>query len=293
MKALSIVGSALFTVLTAQSLGLLLLQRLRPRISREEQYLYAFGAGAALLSLLVVLVAASHMVWTATFVVMGVVAIGACLYLRAYLPFADKLPPTPWLYKALLGIAAPAFVALYFAHALAPEASPDGSAYHLGLVQMYMTQHGFGRITTDMYASLPLGAEMLYLFAFSLGRHSAAALVHFCFLLGLPVLMLAIARRFDFARAGATAAVLIFLSPIFGIDGSTAYIDVALAFMVVALFGALQTWDTTRDARLLPLIGLFAGFAYAVKPTAFTAVAYAFLFVLYKLCAHAGRCYGL
>ena len=44
----------------------------------------------------------------------------------------------------------------------------------------------------------------------------------------------------------------------------------------------LQTWDETRDAKLLPLIGLFAGFGYAIKPTAYTAVIYAVAFVLYK-----------
>ena len=158
-------------------------------------------------------VAAAHLVWTATFVVIGTLSIGACIYRRAYVPFEDRLPALPWLYKGLLVAAIPFFAALYFANALAPEASPDGSAYHLGLVQTYMDQHGFGRITTDMYASLPLGMEMLYLFAFSLGRNSAAALVHFCFLLALPALLIVIGKRFGFPRAGATAAVLIFLSP--------------------------------------------------------------------------------
>ena len=52
-----------------------------------------------------------------------------------------------------------------------------------GYVQRYVDQHGFGRIVTSMYANLPLGVEMLFLFAFSLGRHSAAALdafLRFC-----------------------------------------------------------------------------------------------------------------
>lgn len=283
MKVASILASAFFTVACAQCLGLLLLHLLRPRISRAEQYLYAFASGSALLSLLVFLANAAHLAWTATFVAMGVGSIGACLYRRAYLPFEAKLPRLRWMDKGLLAVATPAFALLYFLHALAPEASPDGSAYHLGLVQTYLDQHGFGRITTDMYANLPLGAEMLYMFAFSFGRHSSAALVHFCFLLALPAFIVVIGQRFQAPRAGVLAAVMIFLSPVFGVDGSTAYIDVALAFMAVTLFAALQTWDDTRDAALLPLIGLFAGFAYAIKPTAFTGVLYAFVFLIYKL----------
>ena len=283
MNPAVILASAIFTAVTAQSLGLLLLHYLRPRISRQEQYLYSFAAGAGLLSLLVFFIAAAHVVWTATFVVVGVLSIGACVYFRAYAPFEEKLAPLPWLYQGLLAATLFPFALLYFSHALAPEASPDGSAYHLGLVQTYLDQHGFGRITTDMYANLPLGMEMLYLFAFSLGRHSSAALVHFCFLLALPALLVAIGKRFEFPRAGATAAVLIFLSPVFGVDGSTAYIDVGLVFVVAAAFAVLQTWDQTRDPKLLPLIGLFAGFAYAIKPTAYTVVIYTLTFLIYKI----------
>ena len=76
MKVVSILLSALFTCLTAQSLGLLLLQRLRPRFTREEQYVYAFISGSALLSLLVFIAAAAHLVRPVTFVAIGVAAIG-------------------------------------------------------------------------------------------------------------------------------------------------------------------------------------------------------------------------
>jgi hypothetical protein len=36
-----------------------------------------------------------------------------------------------------------------------------------------------------MYAQLSQGIELLFLMAFSFGRHSAAALVHYAFLLAL------------------------------------------------------------------------------------------------------------
>ena len=283
MKVVSILLSALFTGLTAQSLGLLLLQRLRPRFTREEQYVYAFISGSALLSLLVFIAAAVHLVWTATFVAIGLTAIGACLWKRAYVPEKAKLERLPRLYSVLMWASMLTYGVFAFVNALAPEASADGSMYHLGLVQRYMDQHGFGRITTSMYANLPLGIEMLFLFAFSLGRHSAAALVHFEFYLVLPLMMVVVGKCFGYPKAGAMAAILVFLSPVFVFDGSSAYIDVALACIVFALFGVLLRWDETREPALIPLIGLLAGFAYAAKMTALVAIPYAVLFVFIKL----------
>lgn len=283
MKAASILLSTLFTGATAECLGLLLLQRLRPRFTREEQYVYSFTCGSAILSLLVFLVAAMHLVWTATFVVIGAGAIGVCIWRKAYLPLTSHFEPLPRLYVVLLWGSMLAYGVLYGMNALAPEASADGAMYHLGLVQRYFDHHWFGQITTSMYANISLGVEMLFLFAFSLGRHSAAALVHFQFYFVLPLVVLTVGRRLGYPRAGAAAAIFVFLSPVIGYDGSSAYIDVAVACIAFSLFGVLQIWDETRDGAVLPLIGLLAGFAYAAKMTAFVAIPYATLFVLFKL----------
>src|SRR6185369_14467777 len=83
-------------------------------------------------------------------------------------------------------VLAPAFAVyflLYFFNSMAPEISYDGSRYHLGLVSRYLREHGFQRITDNLYASLSQGIEMLYLYAFAFGRHSATAMLHFAFLL--------------------------------------------------------------------------------------------------------------
>ena len=82
-------------------------------------------------------------------------------------------------------VSAAAFAVLYLATAWAPETSPDGSGYHLGFVARYLRAHAFERVTTDWYAALGEGIEMIYAPAFSIGRHSAAALVHFAFLIAL------------------------------------------------------------------------------------------------------------
>jgi hypothetical protein len=171
------------------------------------------------------------------------------------------------------------YFVLYFFSSMAPESSFDGAGYHLGLVARYWREHGFHPIVWNLYASLSEGAEMLFLFAFAFGRHSAASMVHFAFLLALGWQVFAYGRRMGFAMAGACGALLVFASPMMGVDGTSAYIDVALASVAFTLFHLLQIWDEGRSPRLLVAIGLMAGFAYAVKYTGWPAVPYALAFV--------------
>jgi len=195
----------------------------------------------------------------------------------------EPLPALSRFWKVLFGVVFTVYLVAYFTNAMTPERSPDGTAYHLGLVARYLREHGFQRITTNMYANLSQGVEMLYLFAFAFGRHSAAALVHFCFLATLPLAMLSYARRFGFPAAGAAGALLFFLSPVVGMDGTTAYNDVAVAAVVFAVFYLLQIWDKERSSALLVPIGLLAGFGYAAKYTAVLGLFYALGYVGWKL----------
>ena len=283
MKPVSILLSALFEALTAESLGLLTLFWLRPRFTRQEQYVYGFIVGSAALSLFVFLTGATHLMYTPVYLAIGGLAMGVCFWTRAWRPYASSFPPLPRFYVVLLWASLLVYGIFSGANALAPEVSPDGSAYHLGLTQRFLSQHSFGWITTSMYANMPLGIEMIFLFAFSLGRHSAAALVHFWFLLAIPFVIVTFARRVGYPRAGVAAGLFVFISPVFLFDGSSAYVDVALACIAFTLFAFLQIWDETRESVLLPLIGLIAGFCYAAKMTGFVAIPYAVLFVLYKL----------
>jgi hypothetical protein len=168
---------------------------------------------------------------------------------------------------------------MYLMHAAAPEASPDGSSYHLGMVGRYFHDGGFSRITTDFHASLPQGMEMLFLFAYAWGRHSAAALVHCAFLLALPLIVLAYARRIGMPAVGVVGGLLIFASPIAGITGTSAYNDVAVACVLFSSFTLLQIWDERQSSALLIPAGFTAGFALAIKYTAFLSVPYALAFV--------------
>jgi hypothetical protein len=75
------------------------------------------------------------------------------------------------------------------------------------------------------------------------------------------------------------AALFVFAAPVVGIDGISAYVDVAAACIAFGVFYLLEIWDHERAPGLLVAIGLLAGFAYAVKYTAALAVPYAALLV--------------
>jgi hypothetical protein len=277
MEVAAILFGALFTVATATALGTLLLGK----ACTDWPIRFTVGAGA--LSFLVLLLAASHLVYPAVFAILGVAAIVACRpwdsWLRLkhgyYLPhMSDR--------NILLFVILLAYFYIYFLKSIAPEVSPDGSTYHLGITALYLREHRLYPITWNLYASLSQGMEMLFLFAFAFGRHSAAALVHLAFLVALVWQMAIWGARHGMAWVGLCGAALVGLSPMVGVDAASAYNDVALAGTAFILFCLLEQWAESGLARLLPAIGILAGFAYALKYTGWVAAAYAIGFVAWK-----------
>jgi hypothetical protein len=273
VQALLILFGALFTVAVCLACGRLLLRDAVTDLG------ISFVCGAAVLSLAVFAIAAAGAVYAPVFLALGGLVLWSARWQTWF--SHSKLAQRSLAFYAFLGLFL-AYFAVYFVHAMAPETSPDGTAYHLSLVARYLREHGFHRITTNMYASLSQGIEMLFLFAFAFGKHSAAALVHFAFVLALVWQMVAYGRRAGFPFAAGCSAFLVFASPVVGIDGASAYNDVAVAAIAFTVFQLLQLWDGRRDTRLLIAVGLVAGFAYATKYTAALAVPYAIGYVGWK-----------
>lgn len=268
-----------FTVLAAAGLGRWFLRTTKAwkSLSRGERGVFAFGLGAAWLSNLVFLLCSAQLVYPSVLLVAGLAAIAAGLRGRA----ASQLSKTESR-SAGLWLLAPVAVCygyLYLMHSMAPEISADAASYHLGLVSRYLREHGFSRLTTNIYAMLSQGMEMLFLFAFAFGRHSAAKMVHFSFLVATIAAMISFGRRFGMRPAAATAAAFFAIAPVVGVDATSAYNDCALAFYIFATFYLLMIWDAERDAALLPAIGVAAGFCYAVKYTGFLAAPFALVFL--------------
>jgi hypothetical protein len=277
LQALAILSGALFTVAVAAALGASLLR------DSCEVLAVRFVTGAAALSLAIFCLCAAQLAYPPIFALLG---IGALFPWRKSLALAFGKPGfwrdfQDWK-NCLLLLAFTLYFILYFFNSMAPEASFDGSRYHLALASRYLREHGFHRITNSMYASLSQGVEMLYLWAFAFGQHSAAAMVHFAFLVALVWQMFRYGRRMGLPPAGACGALLVFASPVVGVDGTSAYNDVAVAAIAFTLFHLLEIWDEVRAPRLLAAIGMVAGFGYAAKYTACLGVVYALGFVAWK-----------
>jgi hypothetical protein len=283
LQVLSILMGTLLCGGTSLCLGIILFRKLVIHAERVEYFSLAFVVGSACFSQIIFFLCAISLARKEVFLAVGLLAGLAAFALTrtnvTYLTFPSMSSRLRWLLGLLFGI----FGVVYLVNALAPEMSPDGSAYHLPLVACYLRAHGFKPITWNLYASLSQGIELLFLPAFSLGGPSAAAMVHFLFLIDLVLLMICYGRRFEFPVPAAVAAFLVFASPVVGWDGTSAYNDVAVATILFALFYVLQIWDQKRILYLLLPLGILAGAAYAAKYTAAIAIPYALGFVTWKL----------
>jgi hypothetical protein len=267
LQPLAILFGAAFTTAVCLSSGTLLL---RERCTDPG---IRFVTGAAVLSAAIFTLCAAGLAYPSAFLCLG----AAIIVLGRRWGKAPVLFESRWWWLAF----AP-FLILYLSNAMAPEISYDGSRYHLGLVGRYLREHGFHPVTDTFYAALSQGVEMLYLFAYAFGRHSAAAMVHFAFLLALTWQMISWSRRAGVPLVGVCAAFLVFASPVVGVDGTSAYNDVAVAAIAFTLFHLLENCDHRPSARLLAAIGLTAGFAYAAKYTAAVAIPYAMAVVAWR-----------
>ncbi len=279
---LSILFGVSLTAVTCLAIGTPVLQFLKIRLYREERWPFAFVTGAALLSGIVFSLGILRLIYPATLIGVSILSIGLCFLFKRQ-PSGDLRLPTLRPYLRILFIAGfVAYSVLYVRYALAPEASPDGMMYHLSLTSRYFAAHGIIPITTTFYATLSQGMEMLFLFAFAFGKHSAAATVHYLVFLCLPLLILLYARRFGMAPAGVFGALLVFAAPVMGIDGTSTYIDCALACAIFAAFYALEIWGEQQQQGALILAGLFCGFSFAIKFTAVSAIAGALAYVVWR-----------
>jgi Dolichyl-phosphate-mannose-protein mannosyltransferase len=267
----SILFGGILTLITAGSLGCIFLRRTPapPDI--------VFGVGAVLESTIVFFLLLTHHADWRFFLALGFVALPVSSIYRS--PPLDSLRLAGWVRIGAILIFA-AYGVWYFVNALAPEISPDGVTYRLGLPSEYVRLRGFpDRIT--FYDMFPQGIEMLYTVAFALGRHSAAKLVEFGFFIATLPLIFRIGRRLQIDDlASLTAAVFYFCSPVAGVTGSSSYNDAAGVFFALASLYLLLVWRDTGEARYLLPAGLLAGFCCAIKLSGVLATAAALLFVL-------------
>src|SRR5258708_29655119 len=258
---LAILFAAGFTYVVSLLAGKLVLKLVRVKLSRLEEHFLGFVLGAACLSTIVFALTAAGLAHRGVFLAAGLVIIVLALWRGAHRFSGDApLAPLPRYWKIVFGLLYTVFGLLYLGNAMLPEASPDGVAYHVAYPASYLAAHHFPRITTSLYAGYPEGVEMLFLFAYAFGKHTAAAVLHLLFTLITPLGMLAYGSRIGSPVTGVAGALLFFLSPVVGKARSIAYVDVAMAAAVVAAFLMLAIWRQEPQRRHLVTIGLVAGF---------------------------------
>jgi hypothetical protein len=257
MDLLWIIAGGVTPLAVAYSLGRL--------IFRDTPDVLALGAGAVIESLIIFGLLAAGIATPFMFVLLGGAGLLPLLRLRPRLN--APMPHGPVL--LVFGV----YGVFYLAHALAPEIQPDASSYHLGLVSEYARTGGFPD-RVGFFEMLPQGMEMLFLFAFTIGKHSAAKLVHFGFLLATVPLMLELGRRVKLPdRLTGAAAALYFCAPVVGVSGTSGYNDAALVFFTLAALLALAD-------RSVLAAGVLAGFCYAIKMNGLLVPALAALYLV-------------
>ena len=209
----ALVGAAL-TVAACYAAGAMLIDRLGLSLNRYERPPLAFTLGAACLHLAVFAILTLQIAYWPVLTALLLGVIGSAVATGSWKLRGNPGEPLSLNLKRICIPVFGLFTVLYFFHAWAPELSPDGSGYHLEYVVRYLHAHGFERVTTDMYAALSEGIEMLYVPAFAIGRHSAAALVHLAFTMALALAMFAYGRRLGKPWVGAAGAFLTYASPI-------------------------------------------------------------------------------
>lgn len=280
-----IVCGGLFTGLVTYTTGRLILSRMRCPLNRAEQVFFSFMIGAASLSTAVFALSVLHLAYTGVFLAVGIALIGlAVRFTEAQAPCETS--PLPNSCRIALALTLVSFGSWYAIAALLPEVSPDGATYHMGFVSEYYQAHRLIPITTSIYASFPGAVEMLFLFAFSIGKHSAASLVHLSFLFCLVAGLIGFGVRFGYPYGATLASILVFASPVAAKDATVAYVDVATAASVFAAVYAAMLWCETGHRRLLACAGLLSGFAFASKYTGITAVIFCIGTVIFSARSH-------
>lgn len=225
--------------------------------------LAAFGTAAFIL-------AATHLLyeWVARAAVLACVAFSAALLWRSARGARDFLRRS--ITGASAGVVALGTVSALFALTLLirvglPPVEWDVLVYHLYLPKVFAEAHRFVYLPRLVYSSMPLGAEMMFTWAYLWDGLGAAAAVAPLINILMVVATWRLARRYLDNLWAAAAAFLLLFTPSFAAAVGTAYVDFVVgAFVVMALVVYLNGFRRYADAALG---GVLLGAALAVKYT--------------------------
>jgi hypothetical protein len=141
----------------------------------------------------------------------------------------------------------------------------DSLVYHIYVPKVYAEAHGFVYLPRLAYASMPLGAEMMFTWAYLWDGVGCAAAVSPLVNALMMVATWRLARRYLDNLWATAAAAFVFLTPTFLIFFTSANVDMILgAFALMSLLVYLRGLRNRGDAALA---GFLLGAALGVKYT--------------------------
>jgi hypothetical protein len=157
--------------------------------------------------------------------------------------------------------------------ALAPEIEYDALWYHLWLPQQWLLAGRPVDIVEEYVSLYPLGWDLLYGAALTVGGAGAAKLLHFACLPLLAATTWRLARELAPDASPALAAALTVAAPTLIWEATTAYVDLALAWYLALAVLAVVRYHATHDRRWLIIGAVVLGGALAIKHLGLVAMA--------------------
>ncbi|MBX7219878.1 MAG: phospholipid carrier-dependent glycosyltransferase [Blastocatellia bacterium] len=175
--------------------------------------------------------------------------------------------PTWWdkLLRAMTGIG----LGSAFLAGLAPPVAKDALVYHLEVPKLYLTHGGIVELPFNVYSYLPQGVESLYTLGLMAWSDRVPALLHGIFGLWLVVAVFSLGRKLEVSPTGCWLAVtMLVVTPVFWLELTWPYVDVALAFFGFLGLTGLLEFSVNCERRWLVLAGWMVGAAVATKYSA-------------------------
>jgi 4-amino-4-deoxy-L-arabinose transferase-like glycosyltransferase len=237
-----------------------------------ERWALSFGLGLGAWGTALLLLGLAGLLYPALLVALTVPS--ALLLLKRRRPPLETTAATEPL-SALGKICGAFFVLLLLIslpNALAPETFYDALMYHLALPDLYLLRHRVFATPFNLYAGIPSLPQMTFAAALAWDRWGVVAkLVHFAIFPALAAAFMAAARRWKRPDAGPLAACLFFGAPVAFTEAGRVTVGAELGmfqFLSFYCFAAACGLDAPARRRWFVLSGLFLGFAFSTKYTA-------------------------
>jgi hypothetical protein len=244
--------------------------------SRLERLIFqlALGCGAFSFACLLLAFAGWYRPAVVRTMTTGLAAVAIVLSVRARKRLTEPLGiPVMRPRDRLLAACALVACAFAFVGALAPETEYDALWYHLWLPDLWLAAGHPVDIVREYVSLYPLTWELLFGAAMTVGGPVAAKLLHYGALILVGITTGLFSARWFPQGNGVAAAGLAVAVPLMIWEGTTAYVDLTLAWYVTASAYALVRHDETRDVRWLLVGALTMGIALAIKNLALIAFA--------------------